>query len=119
MSKGPGLFSDIGKKAKGDCIHNMIFLLRWISHYLYNDVTTFVEDKKDLINLLLILDLLTKDYSADQKLTISTYSTAGVVKPLGFYLHLILLLTWIVSLKLLFCWNLKEFCINQIFFFYL
>ncbi|XP_010247341.1 PREDICTED: mitochondrial outer membrane protein porin 2-like [Nelumbo nucifera] len=39
MSKGPGLFSDIGKKAK---------------------------------------DLLTKDYSSDQKFTISTYSDAGV-----------------------------------------
>ncbi|XP_008787191.2 mitochondrial outer membrane protein porin 5-like [Phoenix dactylifera] len=37
--KGPGLFSDIGKKAK---------------------------------------DLLTKDYSCDQKLTISTYSASGV-----------------------------------------
>ncbi|KAF8406202.1 hypothetical protein HHK36_008287 [Tetracentron sinense] len=39
MSKGPGLFSDIGKKAK---------------------------------------DLLTKDYSYDQKFTITTYSDAGV-----------------------------------------
>ncbi|KAK4260176.1 hypothetical protein QN277_003326 [Acacia crassicarpa] len=39
MSKGPGLFSDIGKKAK---------------------------------------DLLTKDYSSDQKVSISTYSSAGV-----------------------------------------
>ncbi|KAI9089303.1 hypothetical protein K1719_029582 [Acacia pycnantha] len=39
MSKGPGLFSDIGKKAK---------------------------------------DLLTKDYSSDQKFTVSTYSGAGV-----------------------------------------
>ncbi|KAM1091386.1 hypothetical protein FF1_018880 [Malus domestica] len=39
MSKGPGLFTDIGKKAK---------------------------------------DLLTKDYSSDQKFTISTYSDAGV-----------------------------------------
>ncbi|KAF7809921.1 mitochondrial outer membrane protein porin 2 [Senna tora] len=39
MTKGPGLFSDIGKKAK---------------------------------------DLLTKDYSADQKLTISSYSSDGV-----------------------------------------
>ncbi|KAK9285548.1 hypothetical protein L1049_024743 [Liquidambar formosana] len=39
MSKGPGLFSDIGKKAK---------------------------------------DLLTKDYSSDQKFTVSTYSEAGV-----------------------------------------
>ncbi|XP_061338888.1 mitochondrial outer membrane protein porin 2 isoform X2 [Gastrolobium bilobum] len=39
MSKGPGLFSDIGKKAK---------------------------------------DLLTKDYSSDQKLTVSSYSGAGV-----------------------------------------
>ncbi|KAF8377644.1 hypothetical protein HHK36_031027 [Tetracentron sinense] len=41
MSKGPGLFSDIGKKAK---------------------------------------DLLTKDYSCDQKFTISTHSDAGVKK---------------------------------------
>lgn len=40
MSKGPGLFSDIGKKAK---------------------------------------DLLTRDYSCDQKFTVSTYSDAGVV----------------------------------------
>ncbi|KAJ8638297.1 hypothetical protein MRB53_012564 [Persea americana] len=39
MSKGPGLFSDIGKKAK---------------------------------------DLLTKDYTYDQKLTVSTYSDAGL-----------------------------------------
>ncbi|XP_010272561.1 PREDICTED: mitochondrial outer membrane protein porin 2-like [Nelumbo nucifera] len=39
MSKGPGLFSDIGKKAK---------------------------------------DLLTKDYSSDQKFTVTTYSDAGV-----------------------------------------
>ncbi|XP_027360286.1 mitochondrial outer membrane protein porin 2-like [Abrus precatorius] len=39
MSKGPGLFSDIGKKAK---------------------------------------DLLTKDYSSDQKLTVSSCSNAGV-----------------------------------------
>lgn len=39
MSKGPGLFPDIGKKAK---------------------------------------DLLTKDYSSDQKFTVSTYSGAGV-----------------------------------------
>ncbi|KAF6139062.1 hypothetical protein GIB67_010788 [Kingdonia uniflora] len=39
MSKGPGFFSDIGKKAK---------------------------------------DLLTKDYSYDQKFTIATYSNAGV-----------------------------------------
>lgn len=39
MSKGPGLFADIGKKAK---------------------------------------DLLTKDYNADQKISISTYSGAGV-----------------------------------------
>ncbi|KAH7520296.1 hypothetical protein FEM48_Zijuj08G0129100 [Ziziphus jujuba var. spinosa] len=39
MSKGPGLFSDIGKKAK---------------------------------------DLLTKDYSSDQKFSVSTYSDAGV-----------------------------------------
>ncbi|PON66763.1 Eukaryotic porin [Trema orientale] len=39
MSKGPGLFSDIGKKAK---------------------------------------DLLTKDYTSDQKFSISTYSDAGV-----------------------------------------
>ncbi|XP_057449620.1 mitochondrial outer membrane protein porin 2 [Lotus japonicus] len=39
MSKGPGLFSDIGKKPR---------------------------------------DLLTKDYSSDQKLTVSSYSTAGV-----------------------------------------
>ncbi|KAI4315066.1 hypothetical protein L6164_027913 [Bauhinia variegata] len=39
MSKGPALFSDIGKKAK---------------------------------------DLLTKEYSSDQKLTVSTYSGAGV-----------------------------------------
>jgi len=39
MGKGPGLFSDIGKKAK---------------------------------------DLLTKDYSSDQKFSVSTYSDAGV-----------------------------------------
>lgn len=39
MSKGPGLFSDIGKKAK---------------------------------------DVLTKDYTTDQKLTVSSYSTSGV-----------------------------------------
>ncbi|QHO10400.1 hypothetical protein HN51_068379 [Arachis hypogaea] len=39
MTKGPGLFSDIGKKAK---------------------------------------DLLTKDYNSDQKVTVSTYSGAGV-----------------------------------------
>ncbi|XP_004511842.1 mitochondrial outer membrane protein porin 2 [Cicer arietinum] len=39
MSKGPGLYSDIGKKAR---------------------------------------DLLTKDYSSDQKLTVSSYSTTGV-----------------------------------------
>ncbi|RDX71535.1 Mitochondrial outer membrane protein porin 2, partial [Mucuna pruriens] len=39
MSKGPGLFTDIGKKAK---------------------------------------DLLTRDYSSDHKLTVSSYSTAGV-----------------------------------------
>ncbi|XP_020230438.1 mitochondrial outer membrane protein porin 2 [Cajanus cajan] len=39
MSKGPGLFTDIGKKAK---------------------------------------DLLTKDYNSDQKLTVSSYSSAGV-----------------------------------------
>ncbi|KAL5168362.1 Mitochondrial outer membrane protein porin 2 [Glycine soja] len=39
MSKGPGLFTDIGKKSK---------------------------------------DLLTKDYSSDQKLTISSYSISGV-----------------------------------------
>lgn len=39
MSKGPGLFSDIGKKAK---------------------------------------DILTKDYSYDQKFTVSTYSNVGV-----------------------------------------
>ncbi|XP_014519367.1 mitochondrial outer membrane protein porin 2 [Vigna radiata var. radiata] len=39
MSKGPGLFTDIGKKAK---------------------------------------DLLTKDYTSDRKLTVSSYSSAGV-----------------------------------------
>ncbi|KHN36298.1 mitochondrial outer membrane protein porin 2-like [Glycine soja] len=39
MSKGPGLFTDIGKKSK---------------------------------------DLLTKDYSSDQKLTVSSYSVSGV-----------------------------------------
>ncbi|GMN73748.1 hypothetical protein TIFTF001_054353, partial [Ficus carica] len=39
MSKGPGLFSEIGKKAK---------------------------------------DLLTRDYTSDQKFSISSYSDAGV-----------------------------------------
>lgn len=39
----------------------------------------------DNFDLLLLLDLLTKDYGYDQKLTVSSYSSAGVVSSSNFH----------------------------------
>lgn len=71
MSKGPGLFVDIGKKAKGNQI---LYLHLSIYIYLYSfQLPVFISPFFEC------LDLLTKDYTSDQKFTVSTYTDAGVV----------------------------------------
>lgn len=84
MGKGPGLYSDIGKLAKGETV-----LLRSISHNLcYGFDNTFVKPEirihSNHFDLFLLLDLLTKDYNSDQKLTVKSFSTTGVVSSSNF-----------------------------------
>jgi len=67
MSKGPGLFADIGKKAKGN---QSIYFYLW-KKIKINDPT--------MIIYWWHVDLLTRDYNSDQKFSVSTYSDAGVV----------------------------------------
>jgi len=80
MSKGPGLYSDIGKKAKGE-LNRFLFVI---------DSNIFFSKVKSEIILIIcfVLDLLTKDYNSDQKLTVSSYSTTGVVSYLNFHYNL-------------------------------
>ena len=66
MSKGPGLFSDIGKKAKGK-IYSILSLCYDLASHASIAASLFV-------------DLLTKDYSSDQKFSVYTYTDAGVVR---------------------------------------
>ena len=81
MSKGPGLFTDIGKKSKGEQKRSVTISVI--------DSTSLSRSKKSKNSLLIfffylslfLIDLLTKDYNSDQKLTISSYSISGVVSP--------------------------------------
>lgn len=73
MSKGPGLYSDIGKKAKGE-LNRFFFVIDSISPII--------------LIICFVLDLLTKDYNSDQKLTVSSYSTTGVVSSSNFHSNL-------------------------------
>jgi hypothetical protein len=69
--KGPGLFSDIGKKAKGTSSYSFPrYHRRHLSNWL--GFPRFV--------VWWSADLLTKDYTYDHKLTISTASASGVVR---------------------------------------
>lgn len=78
MGKGPGLYSDIGKRARGS---------RFVSLYLENPIhfftLTFLFYGCIMCNFLfffvLLLDLLYRDYQSDQKFTLTTYSPTGVV----------------------------------------
>jgi hypothetical protein len=66
--KGPGLFSDIGKKAKGTS---------WSPRYRRHLSLTSSDFP---VCGLWSADLLSKDYTYDQKLTISTASASGLVR---------------------------------------
>ncbi|KAL5988210.1 Mitochondrial outer membrane protein porin [Asimina triloba] len=94
MSKGPGLFSGIGKKAKGKISVDSIALCLAIKFalgkekFLCNLVRTAGNHEMALtfsttlgkLHLIFQCHLLTKDYSYGQKFTVSTYSDdVGVV----------------------------------------
>jgi hypothetical protein len=91
MSKGPGLFADIGKKAKGKesfrkLITNSLSLSLW-SVYCFELIRLRNSHLKRFV-LALVVDLLTKDYNSDQKFSVSTYSDAGVVRQFNIYTHI-------------------------------
>ncbi|KAF8378401.1 hypothetical protein HHK36_029740 [Tetracentron sinense] len=77
MGKGPGLYSDIGKKARGD---NLLFAFLILIFFFFFIIAIFfflILSFFFWFNLL--LDLLYKDYQSDHKFTITTYSSTGVV----------------------------------------
>jgi len=76
MSKGPGLYSDIGKKARGS-----LFLT-----LSPNPIFFFKEILINIVFVVVIADLLYKDYNTDQKFSLTTYSPTGIVSFL-FDLH--------------------------------
>lgn len=78
MGKGPGLYSDIGKRARGFSFLHLHFFFpiviwRWIFYFRWFFLKSFG------ILLFFLPDLLYKDYQSDHKFTITTYSPTGVV----------------------------------------
>lgn len=77
MAKGPGLYTEIGKKTRG------LSLLLSLSQF-HVGVRVFVvlieiDFDFDFGTFWFGLDLLYKDYQTDHKFTITTYSPTGVV----------------------------------------
>lgn len=97
MSKGPAFFSEFGKKAKGMSLPLSHTLAR--SHAIVSVELPVCSDSRDpadirvvisvpavlwplrllLIYLVPLADVLTKDYSSDQKFTVSSESATGLV----------------------------------------
>lgn len=116
MAKGPGLFSNIGKNAKGirlllvfESFKVFVFSVYFCVLHLFYDVDCAV----------VLVDLLKKDYTADPKLTLSTFSDIGVVYWLLSCLHSLLIVSvyllvwpfvsWIISA--FFCFLFWNSCI--------
>jgi voltage-dependent anion channel protein 2 len=71
MGKGPGLYVDIGKKARGNRDFIFCSLLNLFSFCDYFDIF--------FLNFSKFPDLLYKDYQSDHKFTVTTYTSTGVV----------------------------------------
>ncbi|CAN1272189.1 Mitochondrial outer membrane protein porin of 34 kDa [Linum perenne] len=76
MVKGPGLYSEIGKKTRGISFSPCFVLL------LLSVVWTNFRGEFDVLSLFFFcgefIDLLYKDYHSDQKFTVTTVSPVGV-----------------------------------------
>ena len=66
MVNGPGLYLDIGKKARGPSFS-------FFSSFFFFDLSY------SLIFAFSRADLLYKDYQSDHKFTVTTYTSTGVV----------------------------------------
>lgn len=92
MVKGPGLYTDIGKRARGSLPFNSLFsLLKYHIHRCVYICVCVIQLER-IVNVAVIgftftdlnlfffyEDLLYRDYQADHKFTITTYSPTGVV----------------------------------------
>lgn len=82
MGKGPGLYSDIGKIARGDS--SVSFIFASFSCFFFFPLFSFLTHEYDVVAFLLLLvisDLLYRDYQSDHKFTVTTYTSSGVVRP--------------------------------------
>lgn len=79
--KGPGLYTDIGKKARGKwcfLFTDFVFVCaQLISAFLLIFLSLSLLSQNDFY--FYVLDLLYKDYQGDQKFTLTTYTANGVV----------------------------------------
>lgn len=93
MGKGPGLYFDIGKKARGYRSIFVLFLIRFFSILRHSMLSIILFGDFNVITVFWLSDLLYKDYQSDHKFTITTYTSTGVV---SFYL---LQLCWLLDVK--------------------
>ena len=81
MLKGPGLYSDIGKKARGEFLF-LIFPFCWfiyLAQFLFNFLFMYLNACIAYAAVFGDSDLLYKDYQSDHKFSITTYTVNGVV----------------------------------------
>lgn len=96
MAKGPGLYSDIGKKARGS-IFFLFFQLIWkISYWVFCLSFEYFYLYLIIICLNAYIDLLYRDYQTDHKFSITTYSPTGVVSFFFFFFFFLILVYDIV-----------------------